>query len=196
MVVDSHLHIWRALPHYPGPSPTIISPTQAVPMELLEQYLQEYAVDRAVLVQPIYPGEDNTSVADCAIADPERFAAVCVADPRQPEAPERLAYWVRERGCRGLRLRPRLPGEAEVFGSSAIYPLWEQARSLGIVINILMGPEHLPALAALVERFPEVPVVIDHLRIGNSNPQPPANDKRWARTCKVPLCANLHRAIA
>jgi quercetin dioxygenase-like cupin family protein len=33
-------------------------------------------------------------------------------------------------------------------------------------------------------------------RIGNSNPQPPANGKRWARTRQVPLCANLHRAIA
>jgi H+/Cl- antiporter ClcA len=34
------------------------------------------------------------------------------------------------------------------------------------------------------------------LRIGNSNPQPPANDKRWARTRQAPLCANLHRTIA
>ncbi len=33
-------------------------------------------------------------------------------------------------------------------------------------------------------------------RIGNSNPQPTANDKRWARTRQAPLCANLHPAIA
>ncbi len=32
--------------------------------------------------------------------------------------------------------------------------------------------------------------------IGNSNPQPPAIDKRWARTRQAPLCANLHPAIA
>src|SRR3989304_3204534 len=99
------------MPDYPDPAATIVSPLDSVPIELLDQYLDEYGVERAVLVQPIYPGEDNSYVADCAAARPDRYAAVCVVDPGRPEAADRLEYWVDQRGCRGLRLRPRLPRE-------------------------------------------------------------------------------------
>ena len=40
------------------------------------EYLTEYGVDRAVLVQPVYPGEDNGYVADYAARRPDRYAAV------------------------------------------------------------------------------------------------------------------------
>src|SRR6266852_1539281 len=96
------------MPTYPNPAGTIVSPLSDVPVELLMQYMTEHGVDRAVLVQPMYPGEDNSYVANCAAAQPDRIAAVCVVDPRQPEAADRLEYWVREHGCKGLRLRPRL----------------------------------------------------------------------------------------
>src|SRR5688500_5414237 len=113
MIVDSHVHIWRALPGHPEPGVTIVSPASEVPLELFHEYVAEHAVDRAVLVQPIYPGEDDSYVADAAARQPDCLAAVCVVGPRAPAAPQRLAYWVTERGCRGLRLRPRLAGEAE-----------------------------------------------------------------------------------
>jgi L-fuconolactonase len=170
MIVDSHVHIWRALPGHPEPGVTIVSPASEVPLELFHEYVAEHAVDRAVLVQPIYPGEDNSYVADAAARQPDCLAAVCVVDPRAPAAPQRLAYWVTERGCRGLRLRPRLDGEAEIFGQPATYPLWEEAQALGIVVQILAGPQHLLAVANLAERFPDVAVVLDHL----AHPDPSA----------------------
>ena len=108
MLVDAHAHVWRAVPNYPEPATTTVSPASDVPAEVLDEYLAEYGVVRAVLVQPVYPGEDNGYVADCAARRPDRYAAICVVDPRTPAAADRLAYWVRERGCKGLRLRPRV----------------------------------------------------------------------------------------
>ena len=52
MVVDAHLHVWRAVPDHPQPSATIVSPCSDVPVELLRQYMAEHGVDKAVLVQP------------------------------------------------------------------------------------------------------------------------------------------------
>ena len=104
MKVDAHVHVWQSAPHFPDPRATIVSPMSEVPVELLRNYLDEHGIDRAVLVQPVYPGEDNAFVANCAAADPDRFVAVCVIDPRGPNAPDRLEYWARERGCRGLRM--------------------------------------------------------------------------------------------
>src|SRR5687768_15266618 len=132
MIVDSHLHVWRAVPDHQRPNVTTVSPVCDVPVELLTEYMAEYGVERAVLVQPLFPREDNSYVADCAAAAPERLAAVCVVDPRSPEAPDRLEYWVRERGCRGLRLRPGVAAEAACFGQPATYPLWEMAQRLGV----------------------------------------------------------------
>lgn len=167
MIVDAHLHVWRAVPDYPQPSSTTVSAVCDVPWELFAEYRAEHGIERAVLVQPLYPGEDNSYVADCAARDPARIAAVCVVDPRQANAAEKLEYWVRERGCRGLRLRPRVPAEAECFGRPECDALWESARRLGIVVNVLAGPEHLPAVSSLAERFPEVPIALDHF--GNPN---------------------------
>ncbi len=123
----------------------------------------EHGVDKAVLVQPLYPGEDNSYVADSAAADPSHLAAVCYADPRRVEADQTLRYWVRERGCSGLRIRPSVPDEEVSFGQASSHPVWEAAQELGIAINLLMRMEHVPALALLAERFSQVPILIDHM---------------------------------
>jgi predicted TIM-barrel fold metal-dependent hydrolase len=163
LVVDAHLHVWRATSDYPNPAATVVSPLSDVPIELLREYMDEHDVERAVLVQPMYPGEDNSYVADCAAADATRFAAVCVVNPVESGSEDRLEYWVRERGCKGLRLRPRIPAEEAVFGSSSTFPLWERANALKIIINLLAGSHHLPIVASLAERFPDVPILLDHM---------------------------------
>jgi len=162
MRVDAHTHVWQPSDAVNVAVATIVSPQCEISPELLAQYLDEHKIDRAVLVQPVYPGEDNSYVADAARRQPERFAAVCVVDPRRPDAAERLRYWVRERGCCGLRLRPRVADEAAAFAAPATHPLWQMAEELGIAVNVLAGPEHLPAVAQMAERFPAVPILIDH----------------------------------
>jgi predicted TIM-barrel fold metal-dependent hydrolase len=163
LIVDAHVHVWRAMPDYLTPTTTAISPLSDVPVELLQEYMDEYGINRTVLVQPLYPGEDNSYVADCAAADPARFATVCVINPLNPGAEDRLEFWARKRGCKGLRLRPRISAEGAVFGSPATLPLWERASALGIVISVLANPEHLPTVALLAERFPDLPIVLDHM---------------------------------
>jgi predicted TIM-barrel fold metal-dependent hydrolase len=162
MIVDAHLHVWRSLPDYPRPAVTVMSPVCDVPWELFAEYMAEHGIQRAVLVQPMYRGEDNSYVADCAAAEPERVAAVCVIDPRIPGAEDRLEYWVRQRGCRGLRLRPRNPEEAPSFGHPDTHALWQRASDLGVVVSVLANTEHLATLARMAEAFPAVPIVVDH----------------------------------
>jgi predicted TIM-barrel fold metal-dependent hydrolase len=171
MIVDAHAHIWKKDPRYPDPSVTIMSPTSDIPLELFRRYLDDHGVGRAVLVQPLYPGEDNSLVADAARAEPERYAAVCVVDPRLPEAPERLEYWVKERGCRGLRLRPAFAGEAAGFEQD---PIWERALQLGVVVSVLGRMEHVPAIARRAKRFPGVRLIVDHLAHPDTSAGPEA----------------------
>ena len=168
MIVDSHLHVWRAAESETTAVRTIVPPQTDVPIELARQTMAEHRVERAVLVQPVFRGEDNSYVAQCARDDPDKFAAVCVVDPRIPDAERRLAYWVNQ-GCRGLRLRPRIPAETAIFGDPATYPLWGAAQRLGVVVSLLASPEHVPMVGRLAERFPQVPIVIDHLGHPNTS---------------------------
>ncbi|MCC7165291.1 MAG: amidohydrolase [Anaerolineae bacterium] len=162
MTIDAHLHIWRATSTYPNRSATHVSPYSDVPLELLREYMDEYGIVGAVLVQPLFPGSDNSYVADCAMREPKNFAAVCVVDPRLPDAAQKLRYWVEERGCKGIRLRPRLAGEQSAFGDPCTFPLWERAVVSNAVVSVLANPEHLPILDTLADRFPEATIVVDH----------------------------------
>jgi predicted TIM-barrel fold metal-dependent hydrolase len=162
MMIDAHTHVWRATDKPAGPR-TIVSSNCDVPAELLDEYLTEYGVERAVLIQPAFLGEANDYVADSAARLPHRFAAVCVVDPRHPAACDRLRYWVDQRGCKGLRLRPRMPDEADAFGTPRSYPLWECIRERGLVVSVYASHEHLSTLATLAAHFPEVAIVVDHM---------------------------------
>src|SRR3954447_12775161 len=122
-VVDSHLHIWRALPTGVPGVQTIVGSHEGVPVERAMEVLDRHGVSRAVLVQPMFRGEDNSYVADAAAERPDRLSAVCVVDPRSPGAEVRLEHWAVGRGCRGLRLRPWVPEESAVFGDPATFPL-------------------------------------------------------------------------
>lgn len=190
MIIDSHLHLWRADPTYPNPATTIMSPVSDVPLALFEEYMAEHQIDRAVFVQPLYPGEDNSYIADCAASQPNRLAAVCVIDPTRAGAPDRLSYWVKERGCRGLRLRPRAAGQSAIFGHPDSFPLWQRAAELGTVISVLMGPEHIAALAAVAARFPSVPVVVDHL--GHPDVTAGVDAPDFQRLLDLATLPNLH----
>ena len=56
-----------------------------------------------------------------------------------------------------------MPSENAVFGEPVCDPIWQRARQLGIVINVLARQPDMPKLAAVANRFPEVSVIIDHV---------------------------------
>lgn len=162
MIIDSHLHVWRSDREYPDPAATTVSPVCDVPIELLLSYMDELEIERSVIVQPVFPGEDNRYMVQCCDDRPDRLAAICVVDPTTPGADERLRYW-HEQGCRGLRLRPRVPSEEACFGQPETDSIWETANDLGIVISLLANTEHVSTIANLARRFPRVTIVVDHL---------------------------------
>jgi predicted TIM-barrel fold metal-dependent hydrolase len=90
--------------------------------------------------------------------------AVCTIDPLAPDAPERLAYWVRERGAVGVRFRaPDRQGPLDWVTSE---PAWQAAAELGIPVCVHFmqnaQAEGLPLLRRMLERFPDTNVVLDH----------------------------------
>ncbi len=134
-------------------------------------WMDEAGIGRAVLVQPATAyGYDNRYAADCAAAHPDRLLYVGMVDVRRPDAAERVAYWVRERGMAGLRIYGDGTALDDWLEDPQTFGAWETAAALGIPICVQTSFESLPILGRVLARFPAVKVLLDHCA------WPPAGD--------------------
>ncbi len=173
MIIDSHVHIIADdQQKYPRrtDTPEWVRDTSA---ETLLALNREAGVDRVVLVQGYGAYEcDNSYAADCAWQYPGRFVAVGIVDYRQDDAPEQLTYWVRVRGVRGLRLFTIVEPEP-LLDEPRMVSLWTRAASLAIPLCIMTRFRQLARLPALLERFTNIPVALDHLALPRLSDGPP-----------------------
>ena len=172
MIIDTHLHVWSDdAERYPFAEGR--TQVGGGSVELLNQTMDEVGVDKAVIVQPIYYLFDNRYVADCLRRFPGRFAAIGLVDPKAPDAPDRLEKLVREDGFGGLRIHSSRLDHPSEWAAPDQDPLWRRSEELGTCF-IVHGPAaNLPHLEPIIGRFPEVPVVLDHIGGAPTDEEPP-----------------------
>ncbi len=162
--IDAHVHVWipenDTYPYWPDRPDVDYFDGSA---ELLLELMDRHAIAKAVLIQPSQYGWDNSYIMDCVDAHPDRFAAIVRVDQWAKSAPADLEYWVRERGAQGVRLTLWEYTEKTWDHGRPEYPLWEKIRELGIAVGYLIEPFHKPMIEDMLEAFPEVPVILDHL---------------------------------
>jgi predicted TIM-barrel fold metal-dependent hydrolase len=110
-------------------------------------------------------GHDNSYVAEAISAYPQRFTGVFSVDVLAPDAVEKMKYWI-GRGFSGMRLfttGSTMPGQATWFADPSAYPAWEFAGEAGIPVCMQMTPQGFPQLRGLMDRFPKVRIILDHL---------------------------------
>jgi predicted TIM-barrel fold metal-dependent hydrolase len=122
-------------------------------------------IAKAVVVQAstVY-GHDNRYVVDVVRANPDRFVGVFSIDALAPDAVAQIDRW-RDAGLSGFRLfttGSTMPGQSDWLGHEDSYPAWAHAEKLGLPICLQMTMAGLPALRALLERFPKSRVLLDH----------------------------------
>ncbi|MFJ8825549.1 amidohydrolase family protein [Streptomyces sp. NPDC102467] len=172
-VVDAHCHIISedstAYPKAPiGGKQSAWAATRPVTAEGMVARMDETGIDQAVLVQATTNyGYDNSYVLDSSRNRPERFVAVGTVDPLRPDAAANLKAAVGEGGLAGVRLftsGSTVPTQGEWFVAPETFPFWEQAGELDLPVCLQMrlGPA-TEQLVELLERFPGVKVLLDHV---------------------------------
>jgi predicted TIM-barrel fold metal-dependent hydrolase len=170
-VIDVHSHViasdTRRYPLSPlSGHQSDWSRERPVGFERMIAAMDEAGVARAVLVQAsTCYGHDNAYVADAVAAHPERFAGVFSVDVFGPDAPERIRHWMAE-GLAGLRVF--IAGHTAAAKGARLddpgsFPAWEFAREAGIPVCVQLRTAGLPQLQAMLERFPQVRIVLDHM---------------------------------
>jgi L-fuconolactonase len=169
--IDIHPHVIANDPaRYPlaplGGHQSDWSRDRPVTVQAMIAAMDEAGVDKSALVQAsTCYGHDNLYVADAVAAHPQRFTGVFSVDVLAADAPERMRYW-RDKGLTGMRLftfGSTMHAQADWIDDPRAYPAWQAAGELGLPICMQMSPAALPQLAAMVQRFANVKVILDHL---------------------------------
>lgn len=135
-------------------------------VETLIAAMDEAGVDKAAVVHSSTTyGFDNSYVVDSCNRYPGRLIAVGSVDLLASDATDTLRRWA-DRGLAGLRLFTG--GSTKEFDPSELddpraFPAWELCGQLGLTMCIQTGPIGLPQVTALAKRFPDVPIILDHL---------------------------------
>ncbi|MCS7046698.1 MAG: amidohydrolase [Gemmataceae bacterium] len=169
--IDAHVHIWTPdLAHYPlaaGYKREDMNPRSFTPDDLFK-HTRPNGVNRINLIQMSFYGFDNRYMTDMIALHKDVFVGTAVINPLGKEPEREMAALAKQR-VRAFRILPRLsnlpparwlepPGYAAMFAAGAKN---NQAMSC------LIDPDALPELDRMCKRFPDTPVIIDHMaRIG------------------------------
>jgi L-fuconolactonase len=170
-VIDIHPHIvspdTRRYPLAPlGGTQSTWSSERPTTYEMLLTEMDAAGVDKAAIVHSSTAyGYDNSYVADAVAAVPSRFTGVYSIDVLAPNAVATFDYWL-SRGCSGMRLfttGSTLPDQATWFADPKTYPFWEHAAAKNLPVCMQMKQEGIPLLRQIMDRFPKVTTILDHL---------------------------------
>jgi L-fuconolactonase len=170
-VIDIHPHIvspdTKKYPLDPlGGTQSTWSTERPTTYQDMIKAMDEAGVDKSAIVHSSTAyGYDNSYVADAVAAVPSRFTGVYSIDVLAPDAIKTFDHWLR-RGCTGMRLfttGSTLPNQSTWFVDQKTYPFWEHAAAKNIPVCMQMKHEGLPLLRQIMDRFPKVTIILDHL---------------------------------
>jgi predicted TIM-barrel fold metal-dependent hydrolase len=167
--IDAHVHVWTPdVAKYPLASGFEVSqmkPPSFTPEELFA-HTKPNGVGRIVLIQMSYYRHDNRYMLDTMERFPGVFSGVAIVDESAAD-PGKTMRELAAKGVRGFRIHPGKTTVDAWIGSPGMAKLWETAADEGLAMCPLIGPEVLPAIDGMCQRFPKTRVVIDHFaRIG------------------------------
>jgi predicted TIM-barrel fold metal-dependent hydrolase len=179
MIIEWNQHIFSSdTTHYPFHPKAVYKPTttmtSADPLADYLKRMQQFAIDRAVLVHPEPYGDDHRLILECLALYPDRFKGTALYYPDDPGAPAKLRDLVaQEPKIIAMRFHAHRGKEQYLnsFDDPGVIALWQTAADLGLIVELHIGPNYARQAAARIADFPNTPVLIDHLaepHLGNA----------------------------
>lgn len=184
MQFDTHTHaISPDVEQYPvrplGGTRSEWSQTRAVDGDGLLRALDEAGVERAALVHASTAyGFDNSYAAHVLEQHPDRFVGVCAVDFLSPTAIDDLRHWLGERGFSGVRIRvsdgtTAVPAQGSGVSDEGMTAVWDYLDAQRTPVCIQMHSKDTDKLLSVLERHPQLTVLLDHGGRPNAAGGPP-----------------------
>jgi predicted TIM-barrel fold metal-dependent hydrolase len=175
--IDAHAHVWTDdTIHYPlaaGYRKENMRPPSFTAEELLK-HAKAAGVDRVNLIQMSFYGFNNDYMLHMVTLHKGIFAGTAVIDPNG-RAPADLMTEMAKQRIRSFRIYPGLergtkPNEGAGDGwlqAEGYAKMFAAGAKNNQAMSCLINPDALPDLERMCAKFPDTPVIIDHLcRIG------------------------------
>ena len=161
-VVDSHVHYWRlSRGDYAWMTPDLPIHRDFLPPDAAPLF-DAAGVDGIVLVQAADTEAETHFMLSLAREDSRVRGVVGWTDMEAPDAPDRLAALAADPLLRGIRPMWQDIPEDGWFLHPEQDPAYRAIIELGLTFDALARVRHLPLLPHLIDRHPELPLVIDH----------------------------------
>ena len=163
-MIDAHHHLWRYDPvELDWMTPDMAVLARDFTASDLEALARGAGVVGTVAVQARRTVQETTRLLAIADAHPLILGVVGWADARDPDLEATVERFARHPRFVGLReVLHDMPG-VDHATSSEHRRLVAAAASVDAAYDLLVRPEHLPAATALVDAFPDVRFVVDHI---------------------------------
>jgi len=161
--IDSHVHFWQfARGDYGWLTPALAPIYRDFGRDELAPLIEAAGIDAVVLVQAA-PSEAETHFLLDWAARYDRVAGVVGwVDMEARGAPAHIAALAGNRRLKGLRPMIHDIEDPEWMLRPELGPAFRAIAEHGLAFDALVRPAHLAALRRLVDRHPDLRVVIDH----------------------------------
>ena len=189
------MHVWTPdIAHFP-PSPKFTArqykPASFTPEQLFA-LARPSGVSRIVLIQMSFYGTDNAYMLDAIKRYPAVFSGVGILDPQAPGVCDEMLR-LKTLGVRGYRIVPG-GNPATWLDSAGMQAMWRCGAEKRIAMCPLINPDAIPSVDRMCAKFPDTPVVIDHLaRIGADGEIRPADVRAL---CALAKHRNVHVKVS
>ncbi len=167
--IDAHVHVFtKASPEFPREVTPICPAEREESAEKLLGEMEKSQIDQAVLVQIGGTSiEHHSYLRHCLKSYPDRFLGIGLVPPDHPNPAKHMAELADGTGIIGFRLF-ELGGPRDIFATAdarefKTYPIWECAAEKDYVLWLYPRSIDAHLLPYLVQAFPQVRVVLNHL---------------------------------
>ena len=148
-------------PHFPLPKAPE-SPTRDAAPETLLDLMKANGVARTVIIQVIHYKYDNRYLASVLKRLPGIFQGVAASIRWTPRRPTISRASPRRASAASASARPATR-RGDWFRGPLMPPLWKRCEELKVPMTVLAPITRMPEVGALLEKLPDLTVVIDHM---------------------------------
>ena len=162
-MIDAHFHAWSLVRgDYDWLTPALAPIYRDMQVSEWQSQSQPQGIAGGVLVQAAPTAADTDYLLTLAQENANVLGVVGWVDMLATDAVAQVERLAREPLLKGLRPMLQDLPDPDWILLPALTPVLHAMARCGLVFDALIFPVHLPRIAALIERHPDLTVVIDH----------------------------------